>query len=172
MKWAAAAALCAALMGAANLSAQAAQPAAPVVAAPSGPVMTPEQTLLEADRVLAALAQQKGIAAALSDTADKTDGFVIDKSGVFQGTAIATGLAPLAAAGPVFWQADKVFVSHGADFGLTSGNYVQVLKGVEAGQGRYVATWRKDAGGAWRVLSYVNAPKARAVSVVRRRVLR
>jgi len=146
-------------------SAHSATPAPVVIAQPApsaSPVMTPEQTLLEADRLLAGLAQQKGIAAALSETADPVDGFVIDKSGAYQGQqAIVQGLSPATAAGPMFWQADKVFVSRSADFGITSGNYVQVLTAAEAGQGRYIAVWRKDSGGTWRILSDVMTPKTK-----------
>ncbi len=123
-------------------------------AAAVAPAMTPEQELIEADRLLAALAAAKGLPQALADTADPTHGLVLHKSGAFQGPqAIASGLAPAANAGPLFWQADRAFVAKSGEFGSTSGRFVQVLRGEEAQQGRYITVWRKDEQGRWRALS-------------------
>ena len=137
-----------------------AKPAATVAPAPAAP--TAEQALLDMERKVAAVAQEKGIAAALAGVM-ANDGFVVRPGTVFQGPeAVQSGLAGPASAGPFFWQADRVFVSSAGDLGVTSGRFAQVVKGAEAIQGRYVMVWRKDADGVWRGLTEVNSVDPRA----------
>lgn len=139
------------------------KPAEPA-AAPSAPAPAPavaassaEQQLLDMERKVATIAQEKGIAAALASVMDPKDGFVVRPGAVFQGSTIQTGLTAAAAVGPFFWQADRIFVSSSGDLGVTSGRFVQVVKGAEALQGRYVMVWRKDADGTWKGLTEVNS---------------
>ncbi|HVZ99838.1 MAG TPA: nuclear transport factor 2 family protein [Caulobacterales bacterium] len=117
---------------------------------------TPEQQLLDLERRLAAQSQEQGLGAALGGALDPADGFILRPGEVLSGAdAVHQSLNQ---GGPVFWQPDKVFVSSGGDMGVTSGRYVEVVAGSEAVQGRYLATWRKDANGEWRLLSETRVP--------------
>ncbi|HVY83994.1 MAG TPA: nuclear transport factor 2 family protein [Caulobacterales bacterium] len=125
--------------------------AAPAAATPAAYEPTAEQQLLDLERRLAAQSQAQGIGQALGGALDATDGFVLRPGEVLTGAdAVQQGLS---SSGPVFWQPDKVFVSSAGDMGVTSGRYVEVTAGSEALQGRYLAVWRKDANGEWRLLS-------------------
>lgn len=116
----------------------------------------PEQSLLEAERALAAASQSGGLSGALAGAIDPADGFIVRPGGIYES---ADDIArALASQEPVFWQPDRAFVSSGGDMGVTSGRYVQVVTGAEAVQGRYLIVWRKDAGGVWRVLSETRTP--------------
>jgi ketosteroid isomerase-like protein len=139
---------------------------APLVAAP-----TPEQQLLELERRLAANAQTQGLGAALAPALDPVDGFVIRPGVIYQGQdQVPAALGTAASGGPVFWQADRVYVSGGGDMGVTSGRYVQVVTGAEAIQGRYLVVWRRDAAGEWKALTETRVPDpARARTTTRRR---
>jgi hypothetical protein len=144
----------------------------------SSPLLTPSSTysgfsaapaftsgdrgsLLEADRQLAILAQDKGLGAAISSAAE-TEAVVLTPAGAFQGPGqITSGLASSAAAGPLFWQPEKAELASASDFGQTSGRYIQVLRGAEAVQGRYLTVWRKDSTGIWKIVSNVIMPTPR-----------
>ncbi|MBI1250086.1 MAG: hypothetical protein GC189_01265 [Alphaproteobacteria bacterium] len=120
----------------------------------AAPARDPEQVLLDAERALAGDVQTRGLGPALASALDYTDGFAVRSGNIYQGPdAVQNGLATPANIGPVFWQADRAFVSTAGDMGMTSGRYAQILEGREAIQGRYVIVWRKDAAGNWRVLS-------------------
>lgn len=138
-----------------------------MVAAPSA-----EQQLLELERSLAANAQAQGLGAALAPMLDPTDGFVIRPGVVYQGQdQVPAALGSAATGGPVFWQADRVYVSQGGDMGVTSGRYVQVVTGAEAIQGRYLVVWRRDSAGEWKALTETRVPdppRARATTTRRR----
>lgn len=137
---------------ASETSATSAAPAAAATPAPAP--RSAEQVLLDAERALAADVQARGFGAALADALDPTSGFAVRAGQIYDGpAAVQSGLATPSGVGPVFWQADRAFVSSGGDMGLTSGRYAQLLQGREAIQGRYVITWRKDSSGRWRVLS-------------------
>lgn len=115
------------------------------------------RALLEADRQLGIAAQDKGLGLAMAAVSDYQT-VVLTPAGQFVGVdAINRGLATSANAGPLFWQPEKASVAHSNDFGTTSGAYVQVLRGAEAVQGKYLAVWRKDAG-VWRVVSTAIMP--------------
>src|SRR5262249_43733114 len=107
----------------------------------------------------------------LSSVVDPTDGFVIRPGAVVTGAEAVQRSLNAAGSGPIFWQADRVFVSERGDMGMTSGRYVQVLHGTQAIQGRYVAVWRRDASGEWKLLSEtrVNDPQAAPAPTRRRR---
>jgi ketosteroid isomerase-like protein len=144
----------------------------------SSPLLTPSSTyspyaatpafasgdrggLLEADRQLAITAQEKGLGVAMSGAAE-TDAVVLTPAGAFQGSGqITSGLASSAAAGPLFWQPEKAELAGSGDFGQTSGRYIQVLRGAEAVQGRYLTVWRKDTSGVWKIVSNVIMPTPR-----------
>lgn len=118
-----------------------------------------EQELLDVERRLAAEAQVSGLGAALAPALDPVDGFVIRPGVVYTGQdSVPTALGSSATGGPVFWQADRVFVSEGGDMGVTSGRYVQVVTGAEAIQGRYLVVWRRDATGQWKALTETRTP--------------
>lgn len=136
--------------------AQTAEPAS-VTTTSATAMRSAEEELLEAERRLSANAQTAGLGGAVSGVFD-AHGFVM-RPGVLYTTpdTVERGLnAP--GAGPVFWQADRVFVSQSGDMGVTSGRYVQVVAGAEAVQGRYLVVWRRDSAGAWRVLSETRTP--------------
>jgi hypothetical protein len=127
--------------------------ATPVSATSGAFTPPPEQQLLELERQLSATAQERGLGGALASVMDPSEGVSI-RAGVTYGAAdIERGLAPPAGAGPMYWQPDRVEVSRSGDMGMTSGRYVQVMTGSEAVQGRYVVVWRRDADGAWKVLT-------------------
>lgn len=114
----------------------------------------PEQQLLELERQLSATAQQRGLGGALASVIDPGEGFVVRAGQLYEGPEqVAAGLGSNAAAGPIYWQVDRVEVASSGDMGMTSGRYVQVVTGSEAVQGRYVAVWRRNAGGDWKLLS-------------------
>jgi hypothetical protein len=130
----------------------------------------PEQQLLELERQLSVSAQERGLGGALASVIHP-NGMVI-RPGVTLASAdeIASGLAPPAGAGPMYWQPDRVEVSNSGDMGMTSGRYVQVITGAEALQGRYVVVWRRDGGGDWKVLTESRIPDPRrAVAPATRR---
>jgi hypothetical protein len=116
-----------------------------------------EQQLLEAERRLAAAANERGLVGALAGAIDPTDGFVVRPGATLQVTDLENGIGG-ASSGPIFWQPDKVFLSAANDMGMTSGRYVQVEPGSQAVQGRYVVVWRKNATGEWRALSETRTP--------------
>ncbi len=112
----------------------------------------PDQQLLDLERRLSNTAQDHGLGGAYASVIDPHDGFVMRPGEMYQGAAgVQQGLG--AAAGPIYWQPDRVYVSQSGDMGMTSGRYVQVVDGSEAIQGRYIAVWRKDASGQWKLLS-------------------
>lgn len=119
----------------------------------------PDQQLLEIERQMSAIAQESGIGAALATAIDPAEGIVIRPGVTLSGAeAIQQGLAPPANAGPIYWQPDRVHVSDDGDMGVTSGRYVQVMRGSEAVQGRYLIVWRRDDGGVWRILTETRIP--------------
>lgn len=129
-----------------------------------------EQQLLDAERRLAAAAQSDGLGAALSPALDPVDGFVVRPGVVYTGQdSVPTALGSAATGGPVFWQADRVFVSEAGDMGLTSGRYVQVVPSAEAIQGRYLVVWRRDAAGEWKALTETRVPDPPRAAPARRR---
>lgn len=157
--------------------AQSLRPTGSTAAAPAtapAPVLvvqtTPEQQLLDVERRLAAAAQRDGLGAALAPALDPVDGFVIRPGVVYTGQdSVPTALGTAATGGPVFWQADRVFISQGGDMGMTSGRYVQVVSGAEAIQGRYLVVWRKDGAGEWRALTETRVPDPPSAPAARRR---
>lgn len=140
--------------GATTTSAAAAEPTA--ITAPAAP-MNAEQQLLEAERLLAADAQERGLGAALAGALDPTQGFVVRPGSELQSASEVTAALPHTATGPIFWQPDRVITSAGGDMALTSGRYVQVVRGAEAQQGRYVIVWRRVSG-EWRILNETRTP--------------
>jgi|CXWL01.1.fsa_nt_gi hypothetical protein len=134
-------------------------PAATPAPAPAAFAPPPDQQLLELERQVAATAQERGLGAALGGVIDPTDGMVIRPGAVYSGAeAVERGLATGAGAGPIYWQPDRVHVARSGDMGVTSGRYVQVMTGAEAVQGRYVAVWRRDGDGRWRLLNETRVP--------------
>ena len=121
-------------------------------AAPAAYQAPPDQQLLDLERRLSATAQDHGLGGAYGSVIDPHDGFVMRPGEMYQGAAaVEHGLE--SSGGPIFWQPDRVYVSQAGDMGMTSGRYVQVVAGSEAVQGRYIAVWRKDASGQWKLLS-------------------
>lgn len=115
--------------------------------------MTPEQQLIELERRLAAAAQDQGLGGALAPVLDPVDGFVLRPGVLYQGQGTMEVGLNSGVSGPIMWQPDRVFVAEDGDMGVTSGRYVQVVPGAEAIQGRYLAVWRKDSVGEWKLLS-------------------
>lgn len=127
-------------------------------AAPAPMALSSEQQLLEAERQLAASANQSGYGAAVAPMLDEA-GFVLRPGRMLETPEdVAAGLDEAARAGSLFWQPDRVFVSQSGDLGVTSGRYVQVMTNSLAVQGRYVTTWRKDSAGEWRILTETRVP--------------
>jgi ketosteroid isomerase-like protein len=149
------------------------QPAAqgqPAAAAAASYQPPPDQELLELERRLAATAQTRGLAEALTPALDPIDGFVIRPGAIYQGQEnVPAALGASASGGPLFWQADRVFVSDGGDMGMTSGRYVQVVEGAEAVQGRYLVVWRRDSAGEWKALAETRIPDPAPAPPARRR---
>jgi hypothetical protein len=130
----------------------------------------PEAQLLELERTLSRTAQEQGLGGALASVIDPSEGMVI-RPGVIYATPdeITRGLASPTAAGPMYWQPDRVEVSNSGDMGMTSGRYVQVVTGAEAHQGRYVVVWRRDGAGDWKVLTETRIPDPPRAAAPRRR---
>lgn len=127
---------------------------APLSLAQPAVAPTLTEALLNAERALIAAAQARGLGAAVAEALDPIDGFVAIPGRLVQGEQVIEALSPPANAGQMFWQSDRVFTSAGGDLGMTSGRFAQVLRGAEAIQGRYIATWRRDVQGDWRILSF------------------
>jgi hypothetical protein len=132
-----------------------AAPAAAPAPAPRPVAYAPnsEQQLLDLERRLAGMAQERGLGTALGSVIDLGDGFVLRPGQTLQGAETVEAALNSNAGSPILWQPDRVFVSSSGDMGVTSGRYVQVVPGAEALQGRYLAVWRKDPTGEWRLLS-------------------
>ncbi len=137
----------------------------PSAAAPA-PIFTPftprmdsaDQALLEADRALAVAVQDRGLGSGIADVAE-LDAMVLTPSGAFVGIEqIRVGLKPAGNAGQLFWVPEKASMGSSGDYGSTTGRYVQVLRGAEAVQGRYVTVWRKDSSRTWKVVSTTALP--------------
>ncbi|MEJ0058597.1 MAG: nuclear transport factor 2 family protein [Terricaulis sp.] len=133
----------------------AATPATAAAPAPLTVAYSPnaEQQLLDLERRLAGTAQERGLGTALGSVIDLGDGFVLRPGELLQGPEAIQAALNGNAGSPILWQPDRVFVSGAGDMGVTSGRYVQVVPGAEALQGRYLAVWRKDPTGEWRLLS-------------------
>ena len=117
-----------------------------------------DQALLEADRALAVAVQDRGLGSGIADVAEP-DAMVLTPSGVFNGIEqIRVGLKPTGNAGQLFWVPEKASMGSSGDYGSTTGRYVQVLRGAEAVQGRYVTVWRKDSNRTWKVVSTTALP--------------
>jgi ketosteroid isomerase-like protein len=117
-----------------------------------------DQALLEADRALAVAVQDRGLGSGIADVAE-LDAMVLTPSGVFTGIEqIRVGLKPTGNAGQLFWVPEKASMGSSGDYGSTTGRYVQVLRGAEAVQGRYVTVWRKDSSRTWKVVSTTALP--------------
>lgn len=112
-----------------------------------------DQGLLDADRSLASVVLDQGLGVGLAALAE-ADATVLTPGGAFVGPdQIRAGLKQTANAGQLFWIPEKASTGASADYGSTSGRYVQVLRGAEALQGRYVTVWRKDPAKSWRIVS-------------------
>lgn len=153
----------------------AAAPAAPAATAAVTPVSTAalpapasataparfdprDQSLLDADRGLASAVVDQGLGAGLAELIE-ADATVLTPGGIFVGAdQIRAGLKPGPTAGQLFWLPEKASTSASGDYGSTAGRYVQVLRGAEAVQGRYVSVWRKDSAGRWRIASTTAMP--------------
>jgi len=136
--------------------AQAATPAAS--APPTQFAPPPDQQLLELERQLSAVAQERGLGGAMAAVIDPQDGISIRPGVTYTVEDVERGLAPPANAGAMYWQPDRVHVAASGDMGVTSGRYVQVITGSEAVQGRYLVVWRRDAGGEWKALTETRVP--------------
>ncbi|MGE3302541.1 MAG: hypothetical protein AB7M12_05455 [Hyphomonadaceae bacterium] len=123
-------------------------------AAPAAPTL--QGPLADAERRLAIAAQERGLAVGLAELADP-DTIILTVMGTLRGPdEIRKGLAPPAAYGPIFMQPSGNGVMSGyGDLGSTTGSYLQWIKGQEAGFGRYLLVWRKDALNRWRIHSGV-----------------
>jgi hypothetical protein len=147
--------------------------AAPVAAPPPAPAPAEpanldvrDQSLLDADRALASAVMDQGLGVGLAGIVE-ADATVLTPSGAFVGAEqIRTGLRPGANAGQLFWVPEKASSGASGDYGSTSGRYVQVLRGAEAVQGRYVSVWRKDTAGRWRIVTTTAMPVRVAVAAV------
>lgn len=146
--------------------AEAQQASGPVVAA--APPPNSEQQLLEAERLLSAAALEQGLGAALAQALDPAQGFVVRPGQTLEGADAVRAAIPNTATGPIYWQPDRVISSAGGDMALTSGRYVQVVRGAEALQGRYVIVWRK-VDGAWRILNETRTADPPIAAPARRR---
>ncbi|HWA23557.1 MAG TPA: DUF4440 domain-containing protein [Caulobacterales bacterium] len=153
---------------AASVPPPAAAPVTPISSAPVASVSTSpaetvrldarDQGLLDADRSFAGAVLDHGLGAGLAAIVE-ADATVLTPAGAFVGAdQIRTGLRPGANAGQLFWIPEKASTGASADYGSTSGRYVQVLRGAEAVQGRYVTVWRKDAASRWRIVSTTAMP--------------
>jgi hypothetical protein len=134
--------------------------AAPVYTTPAEPAKLDvrDEGLLGADRGLANAIMEQGLGAGLAGVAE-ADGTVLTPSGAFVGPEqIRAGLRPGGNAVQLFWVPEKASSGASGDYGSTSGRYVQVLRGAEAVQGRYVSVWRKDTAGRWRIVSTTAMP--------------
>ncbi|MES1204197.1 MAG: DUF4440 domain-containing protein [Pseudomonadota bacterium] len=135
-------------------------PVAPVSISPAEPARLDvrDQGLLDADRSFAGAVLDHGLGAGLAGIVE-ADATVLTPGGVFIGAdQIRTGLRPGANAGQLFWIPETASTGASADYGSTAGRYVQVLRGAEAVQGRYVTVWRKDAASRWRIVSMTAMP--------------
>ncbi|MFO1018430.1 MAG: hypothetical protein U1E03_12580 [Hyphomonadaceae bacterium] len=150
-------------------SAAAAAPAAATAAPTPSYAQPANEQLLELERQLSAAAQERGLGGALAGVMDPDAGISIRPGVTYTSADVERGLAPPANAGAMYWQPDRVHVSSSADMGVTSGRYVQFISGSEALQGRYVIVWRRDAGGAWRVLTETRVPDPARPAAARRR---
>jgi hypothetical protein len=134
--------------------------AAPLPSTPAGPARLDirDQGLLDADRSLANAVLEQGLGAGLAGFVE-ADATVLTPSGAFVGPEqIRAGLRPGGNAGQLFWVPEKASSGASADYGSTSGRYVQVLRGAEAVQGRYVSVWRRDTANRWRIVSTTAMP--------------
>jgi ketosteroid isomerase-like protein len=122
------------------------------------PAASAEATLnsvLEADRNFAAATKKDGLKAAFLAWFEPAGAF-IDASGKVTGAdKIAGGFAQAPPSFTIDWAPEAGQVSAGGDFASTNGLYTIKVSGVVGEQGRYVSVWRKDAAGAWKVVSQV-----------------
>lgn len=120
------------------------------------PSVTYQVGLMQADRALAQAAQARGLAAAFTEAVDPIEGTLVYSGAVHTGqAAVKAELEKYRDLVNMRWDPDKGVVSSDGRFGVTTGRYTRILQGRDAGQGRYVTTWRKDAAGVWRVLYHV-----------------
>jgi ketosteroid isomerase-like protein len=89
------------------------------------------------------------------------------------GQPIATGLGPIRSAANVYggtpgfsirWSPAKADVGTSGDLGYTAGTY-RITRNDPAGTpvtetGKYVEVWKKDPGGAWKVVEFIFNPDA------------
>ncbi len=137
---------------------------APAVDADAGAtvVATPESSLaaaMEADRAFAAMAQKDGLKPAFLAYMDPTDSQRIEPGVVFKGAEQIAAMFDQTPPGfSVEWTPDGGHGSSGGDMAVTTGRYTVKISGADADTGRYITVWRKDAGGAWKVLMDSGVP--------------
>jgi hypothetical protein len=117
------------------------------------PEVTTQLSLLEADRAFARLVAEQGMKAAFAQTMDAKEGMVVRPGASFVGAGqIQANIGQGGQSEQMFWQPDRSHYARSGDLGVTTGRFVRLINGAEAGQGRYIIVWRKDEAGVWRGL--------------------
>jgi len=127
------------------------------LALPPAPVVSqaPGDVLRDADRAFFRDTRKNGLEGWLGWFAEDAVVFPPNGALVVGSEAIRRhyeGLASFPPAGFV-WEPDVASISAAGDFGWTIGKWGNDSSGTPVWSGKYITVWRKDPGGAWRVVA-------------------
>jgi ketosteroid isomerase-like protein len=131
--------------------------AAPARAAGKTDATAQPDSLMAIDREFAAAAARKGAAAAY--TAYTADDLRLYRDGKFPFVGKSAARPAFSVAGTLVWQPAKADVSRASDLGYTYGMAQWKAPGAaKVEYSNYVRLWKRQVGGAWRVVLEVFAP--------------
>lgn len=128
------------------------------------PENDPAEALLEADRLFAEEAAERGVDGWLAWF--EADGTMVQGEGEVRGhEAIREVMTPFFADSSIqlVWEPLRAEISEDDDLGYTIGNYRVIRVGVAEDEpplshGMYLTVWRRQADGAWKVAADIGAP--------------
>ncbi|MFT3810896.1 MAG: DUF4440 domain-containing protein [Micropepsaceae bacterium] len=112
-----------------------------------------EDALLAADKAFAAMAYEKGPAAAYARFATDDVRMFDDAEGVVRGLPNIQKVleGEYAEGGRISWSPDEAVASNDGSMGFTIGEWRYVTEGSPDQTGFYVTVWQKDPKGDWKV---------------------
>lgn len=109
------------------------------------------KSAMAADVAFSDLAQTAGMAEAFGKYMDPVDGKMISPGEITTGeAAIRAAFKDWPADLKMAWAPDMGHAAKSGDLAVTSGRFTRTRDGAVVSTGRYVTTWRKDAGGDWK----------------------
>lgn len=151
----------AALIGSRVLAAE------PAISIPNGPAVrlhgpiAAARGLLAAEMAFEAKSVAAGVAVAMRDTMDKTDGLSFEGGEPVRGAqAIFEARGGGKPGGTLTWVPSEIFVDQAGEMGTSWGHFrfTPPVKGAPVVTGKYVTVWRRNDAGQWKGIVDIGTP--------------